>query len=318
MKESNYIRKYLTVFFFLLFPVIKISAEINKITEVFSTRNGQELKMDIYRSASSGVNPCIIHVFGGGFKEGARDQNYFSSYLKYFANAGFTVISIDYRLGMKSVDAKGLKFVKALRQAIGFAVEDIYSATDYIIQNVSELQIDTTRIILSGSSAGAVSVLHADYEHCNNFDGDTILSDNFKFAGIISFAGAILSNKGVPSYKKSPSPTLFFHGTQDRLVNYNKIQWFNLGLFGSKSITAQFRKYKYPYQFYSIENSGHEVAVNPMESRREEILYFIQHLIFEKKPWMLDVYFNDINQKPSLMMSARDFYESKGSANQKK
>ncbi len=311
--SNNYFRKFLIVLLALLFPVIMFSAEITKRTEMFSIRKNRELKMDIYRAQNSDIQPCLIYVFGGGFKEGARDQIYFLDYLNYFANCGFTIISIDYRLGMKSVNAKGLRFVKALQEAIGTAMEDIYTATDFIIQNASELQIDTARIILSGSSAGAISVLHADFVHCNNSKGDTILSDNFNYAGVISFAGAVLSNKGVPVYHKNPAPTLFFHGMDDKLVTYNKIRLFNLGFFGSKSIASQFRKKHYPYQFYSMENSGHEVAVYPMEECREQILYFIQNLVFEKKQWIQDVYFKDINRKPTFKTSAGDFYKSKKS-----
>ncbi len=47
--------------------------------------------------------------FGGGFKEGERDAKIYSSFFNYFASKGFTVASIDYRLGMKG--AKGPGFI---------------------------------------------------------------------------------------------------------------------------------------------------------------------------------------------------------------
>lgn len=305
------LRKHIIALFLVLLPGILFSTEIGKTTEIYSVRNKEELKMDIYRSGNNDKQACLIFVFGGGFKMGARDQEYIIDYLNYFAKSGFTVVSIDYRLGLKSVEAKGLKFVKALRGAINVAVEDIYSATDYINKNAARLQIDTTKIILSGSSAGAISVLHADYEHSNHFNSDTILNRDFKYAGIISYAGAILSNEGLPKYIAKPAPTLFFHGKQDKLVTYDKIQLFNLGFFGSKYIVKQFKKSKFQYIFYTMENSGHEVAVYPMNENREEILYFIKNLVKEKKPWMQDVILEDASRKPTLNMNSREFYKSK-------
>ena len=301
---------FLTSILLVLFSKTMFSAEINKVTETFAVRNGEELKMDIYRSDSTEIQPCLMFLFGGGFKEGARDQKYFSDYLSYFAKTGFTVVSIDYRLLMKNVNSKGLRFVRDLRYAIDIAVEDVFAATNYLINNAERLQIDTTKIIMSGSSAGAISVLHADYVHCNGFEGDTILSDKFNYAGIISYAGGILSNKGVPKYNKKPAPTLLFHGNVDKLVTSNKIQLFNLGMFGSKVIAKQFRKNNYPYVFYSLDNSGHEVAMYPMDDCREEILYFIRNLVFDKKQWMIDVNFTDLNLKPTIKLDVKTVYKS--------
>src|SRR5690554_7751453 len=63
--------------------------------------------MDIYQSDSLALlpRPCIVFVFGGGFKEGTRDYEKYSNFFNYFANKGFVVVSIDYRLGMKDQSA---------------------------------------------------------------------------------------------------------------------------------------------------------------------------------------------------------------------
>ena len=132
------------------------------------------------------------------------------------------------------------------------AVEDLFSATGFLLKHATELNVDTSMIILSGSSAGAITVLQADYELANRTQIASEIPVGFRYAGVISFAGGILSYNGVPTYKKPPAPTLFFHGTQDKLVQYDKIEAFNNGFFGTNALVKQFEKQNYPYFVYHI------------------------------------------------------------------
>ena len=50
----------------------------------------------------------------------------------------------------------------------------------------------------------------------------------------------------------TPAPNLFFHGSGDKLVHYNKNRFFRLGVFGSKSLAGRFREQGYPYAFYTM------------------------------------------------------------------
>ncbi|NLX65565.1 MAG: alpha/beta hydrolase, partial [Bacteroidales bacterium] len=185
---------------FLTFTLF--SQTVQKETRLYAEKAGNELKMDIYRSdvATLQPQPCLIFVFGGGFKEGSRDAKLYHPYFNFFAEKGFTVVSIDYRLGMKDQKAPGIFNNKPIRNAIAVAVEDLYSATNYLLENAEALSIDPSRIIISGSSAGAITVLQADYESRDNHPSANLLPDNFHYAGVISFAGAIFSTEGTPSY----------------------------------------------------------------------------------------------------------------------
>ena len=55
---------------------------------------------------------------------------------------GYRVIAIDYRLGLKGTRSVGIAQVDLLDNAIHIAVEDLFSATNYIIENAECLNVD--------------------------------------------------------------------------------------------------------------------------------------------------------------------------------
>ncbi len=281
-----------------------------KRTDTFNDADGNVLKMDIYQSDSSSIlpQPCLVFVFGGGFVGGVKDAEGYEPYFNYFAERGITVASIDYRLGMKDQGAPGVLNFKPLRNAISMAVEDLYSATNFLIENAEELNIDPSLIIISGSSAGAITVLHADYEKRNGFASSDVLPEDFRYAGVISFAGGIFSNEGVPTYAVKPAPTLFFHGSADRLVPYTNIRLFNLGMFGSKPIAKKFREERYPYIFYSMEGVGHEVSEYPMREFLPEIEKFINDFVLDRKQLMIDINYSDMMRHSDESVTPGEYY----------
>jgi len=286
-----------TLFFLIIFllPFLLFGQNIRKETMTYAVKDGYDLKMDIYTSndVDKVKKPCLIFVFGGGFKEGSRDAKTYLDYLHYFAERKFVVISIDYRLGMKGQKAPGPLNTKPLRNAIDLAVSDLYSATNYVLDHADSLNIDTQHILISGSSAGAITVLQADYSKRDNKPIANILPDTFRYAGVISFAGGIFSTEGLPSYTLKPAPTLFFHGSADKLVPYDNTRLFKIGMFGSKSLAKRFRQEGYPYLFYSMEDIGHAVAEYPMQEFLPEIEDFINDFVFDRKQWMIDIRFKD-------------------------
>jgi acetyl esterase/lipase len=296
---------------FFISPFLLLGYSVNKETHVFLEKDGQQLKMDIYQSDSLALlpRPCIVFVFGGGFKEGTRDYEKYSNFFNYFANKGFVVVSIDYRLGMKDQSAPGLLNYKPLQNAISLAVSDLYSATNFLLENADELYIDPSLIIISGSSAGAITVLQADYEERDNHSSADILPEDFHYAGVISFAGGIFSTEGLPSYTQKPAPTLFFHGSADRLVPFDKKRLFHIGMFGSNSLVKRFKQERYPYMYYRIEDTGHEVSESPMNEFLPEIEKFITDLILDRKQLMIDISYKDKMKKSRFSVSPGNFYK---------
>jgi acetyl esterase/lipase len=269
-----------------------------KTTLTYSVKGNDTLKMDVYSNLDLQVKkPCVLFVFGGGFVRGERDAVYYNAYFNKLVQNNYKVISIDYRLGLKGGKKISPLNTKPLKDAIDMAVTDLYDATAYLIKNAGTLGIDTSMIMLSGSSAGAITVLQADWEKRNHTDLTLQLPEDFQYKGVISFAGAILSYKGKPSYKIVPAPTMLFHGTEDKLVTYNKIRLFRKGFFGSKSLAKKFRQKKYPYYFERVEGMGHEVAGSPMKENLDDILWFIDTFVYKKKQYLMEVDFNDLQRK---------------------
>lgn len=304
-------RKNISLLFALLLPLMALNATtVEKETLLFAVKEGVELKMDLYRSDSASIlpQPCLIFVFGGGFKEGSRNEESYLPYYYYFAERGFTVAAIDYRLGMKGEKAPGILNYKPLLNAIHLAVEDLYAATSYLLEHATELHIDSSRFIISGSSAGAITVLQADYMKQNNHLLAKELPETFRYAGVISFAGGIFSSEGLPSYHKHPAPTLFFHGTADRLVPYNKTGLFQLGMYGSRKLVKRFRQERYPFTFYSIGDMGHEVADYPMQEYLPEIEQFINDLVLDRKQWMTEIYHKDLLRQSDNSTTPANYY----------
>ena len=135
-------------------------------TYMFAERDTCELFMDVYNPAEgSGTfvgdreKPTVIFVFGGGFISGTRDDPYLLPWYKQLTDNGYKVVAIDYRLGLKGETKVGIAQVNALDRAIHMAVEDLFSATRYIIDNAGALEINPDNIVICGSSAG--SVVHA-------------------------------------------------------------------------------------------------------------------------------------------------------------
>ena len=146
-----------------------LSDSLSKQTILFAHRDTCDLRMDIYRTETAQTEqtaqPVMLFVFGGAFMKGERDKPYYIPYFRELAAQGITAVSIDYRLGLKDRKISVFK-TKPADTAIRMAVEDLFSATDYLIRHAAALNIDTSCIMLSGSSAGAVTVLHADYTLC--------------------------------------------------------------------------------------------------------------------------------------------------------
>ena len=294
----------------LLFSVALSAGTLQKETRVFAETEGVSLRLDIYKTDSASIlpQPCLVFVFGGGFKEGTRDAKHYLPYFHYFATKGYTVVSIDYRLGMKGKEAPGILNHKPLQQAIQMAVTDLYLATNYLREHADDLNIDPSLIILSGSSAGAITVLQADYMERDNHPSAGVLPDDFRYAGVISFAGGIFSEEGLPSYTQRPAPTLFFHGSADKLVPYNSTRFFKLGMFGSRSLTKRFRNERYPYIFYIMEEIGHEVSEYPMKDFLPEIEQFINDFVFDRKQWMQEIHFKDMLRSSEPSNTPANYY----------
>ena len=223
---------------------------------------------------------------------GERDNAAYLPWYKMLTEDGYKVIAIDYRLGLKGVKGMGVKQVRQLDKAIHLAVEDLFSAVRFLSDNAERLGIQTDNIVVSGSSAGAITALQADWEATNRTEYCKELPEGFRFAGVMSFSGAIFSDTGIPKYNTTPAPTLMFHGTDDKLVTYTRIKFLNLVFAGSDVLSKVFKDNGYNYNIFRFKGHGHEIANNMIISYPDEIK-FLETNVMRKEKRIVDAMIDD-------------------------
>ena len=283
-------KRLITIIFVTLFA-LQTMAQGNRIvptairhTHLYAVKDADSLYLDHYIAPVEGKRPCVIFVFGGGFVRGARNIERDIPYFNFLTKNGYDVVSIDYRLGMKGIDSPGVvEFMKLFKKTINIAVEDLFSATNFILDHADEWQIDKEQIVVSGSSAGAITSLQAEYAICNNLEVTKHLKEGFYYAGVISFAGAVFTLDGAPKWKNPTAPMLLFHGSSDTQVPYRKVSMFGMGMFGSKYIADKLQKADKPYWLYTVEYDTHSMAGKPMHFNQKEILIFLDEYVAQKR-----------------------------------
>lgn len=284
-------------------------------TYKFAERDTCDLFLDVYNPTGPEVDalgnkkPTIVFVFGGGFIAGQRNDPFYARWFRAMNENGYRIVSIDYRLGLKGAGKVGIGQVNELEHAIQIAVEDLFSATVFLIDNAESLGIDPDNIVISGSSAGAITVLQADYELSNSTSLSSVLPEGFRYAGVMSFAGAIFSREGPLDYKRGASPTLMMHGTEDRLVPYSQIRFFNLGFFGSDKIAGRLLRCGCSYNMLRFTGHGHEISGSMYETIGYQ-LAFIEENIMKGVPRIIDATITDpaIPSGEGTSQSRKDLY----------
>lgn len=269
-------------------------------TYMFEKRDTCDLFLDIYNPAKNsettlnGIEkPSIVFIFGGGFIRGTRDNASYMPWFKMLTDNGYRVISIDYRLGLKGSNKVGVAQVNALDKAIHMGVEDLFSATKFLIDNAEQLEIDPTNLVISGSSAGAIIAMQAEYEICNGTAWCKTLPDGFRYKGVMAFSGAILSREGKVDYlKHTPAPTMMLHGTADKLVPYKQIAFFNLGFFGGGKLVERFKKFDYNFNMFHFIDYGHEIA-GSMETTFQLQKTFLETNVILGKKRIVEAWISD-------------------------
>lgn len=296
----NRISNFLLIFLFTFFQTFSSESQERYIDEIcdsvitetytYAFKDGKPLDLDVYfpQSDIQKNRPLIFYVHGGGFSGGKRNEAWISSYCKKLAKRGYVVSSISYRLtrqGEKTAFGCDCPSTDKLN-TFNKAVEDLQDATFFMIKQRDKMGIDPNKIIISGSSAGAETVLMAAYQapYCYGLDSGPV-----SYAGVISMAGAVVDTSKI--YNESAIPSLLFHGTCDNLVPYasaphhycseNKPGY--LFLHGSFTVAEKLKKLGKSYWLYTYCNSAHEIAGSPMNTNFNEIVSFCKEFVLDKK-----------------------------------
>ncbi|MEP6700900.1 MAG: alpha/beta hydrolase, partial [Bacteroidota bacterium] len=128
----------------------------------YAVHTGVDLTLNYYPAQVAGMRPCLVVVHGGSWAKGNSSE--LPDVNSYFANAGYQVVSINYRLAPQ--------YTSPAPQ------EDLQAALSFVRQHAAELSVDTNNFVLMGRSAGGQIVLAAAY---------TLNDPGIK--GVISFYG---------------------------------------------------------------------------------------------------------------------------------
>ncbi|MBS9461083.1 alpha/beta hydrolase [Flagellimonas sp. 389] len=211
--------------FIVLFSFVSATAQTRYVDAIFSKIEttthtySDTLQLDVYASKKDDIEnrPLILLVHGGGFSSGKRDNPLEKKFCTAMAEKGYVVASMSYRLLRKN---KGFGCMVPAQEKIETflaATEDILKATDFLLKNASDLKVDPNTIILAGSSAGAEAVLNTVFMK-NQYQFKKLPYGEISFSGVISFSGAVVDATYIT--KETAIPSLFFHGTKDKLVPY--------------------------------------------------------------------------------------------------
>lgn len=272
----------------LFFSIILFAQ--TKETHIYSIKDGEELKLDIYypeNVQNQTKLPTIVWMHGGGFAGGSRDATDEAKFCEEIADRNYIAVSISYRLTRKNTkEGFGCDCPKEIKiETFQKASEDYLDAVEFLIHNKEKFKIDEERIIAGGSSAGAEGILNAIFMKEKWFENKY---ENIHFVGLISLAGA--SVEEIEVNDENAIPAVFFHGAKDDVVPFETAphhfckenQPGFIILKGSKSIVDEYKNLEKSYFLYEDLNGKHEVSGIPFDYL-DEIFEFLDLTVIQGK-----------------------------------
>jgi acetyl esterase/lipase len=167
-----------------------------------------DVGLDVFHPADTArARTTIVWVHGGGWLSGSKD--FVANYLKILASKGFTVVGIGYSL------APGATYPTPVRQ--------VNTALGYLVSNAARLQIDPSRIVLAGDSAGpqialqvATMILQPSYARL--MDMQPTLSKD-QLVGLLFFCGLYWLDPADVSNSYFRTELWSYSGTRDFLAD---------------------------------------------------------------------------------------------------
>jgi len=253
----------------------------------YSSPDGEHLQLNIARpKTGEGPFPAVLCIHGGGFRAGTRES--YDNLCVKLAQRGYVAATVTYRLAPKH------KFPAA--------VHDTKAAVRWLRANAKLLNIDPTRIGVTGGSAGGhlaqflgVTANVPQFEGTGgnedqsssvtcvvNVYGPSDFTKSYGksvdahevlplwFGGNLETARA-LHIQGSPLYWVTPAaaPTLCIHGTEDKYVAHEQAEW----------IVEKLRAATVEADLLTLQGAGHGFKGADAETaERATFEFFDKHL----------------------------------------
>lgn len=242
--------------------------------------------------------PFIIFIHGGGFLDGAYDDDTCIQTVDYFAQRGYASATIEYRLGWNTggkdpADCAG--DTTSMTEAIYRSDQDLQAALRYFTANASDYGIDPDQIYLFGSSAGNVAATATTFMTQDDFNA--LIPNIMNTLGALNNASntlrtsyniqALLTKNGFALFKKdyisldNCKPIFFMQGTNDEVLPFTQgtpyyCPHYTVS-YGSDVVKTIVASYKFPYTQYAEIGGLHKVDY-PTEFAVNQICKFIKDL----------------------------------------
>ena len=220
-------------FFFLIVTILISSTNCTAQEKVlYKEINSTELFLEVYNPEpveAGQTYPAMVFFYGGGWKGGKMSQ--FLEYATYFSKRGIVCFLADYRTKSSS------------RTTPFESLKDAKSAIRFIRKNATRFQVDSTKIIAAGGSAGGHLAAAAALIQGYNEDSDD-LTLSCKPDALVLYNPVIDNGPGGYGYErigesykefsplhnieKGAPPTIFFLGTNDQHIPVVTAEYYKM------------------------------------------------------------------------------------------
>jgi predicted esterase len=252
----------------------------------------QILTLDVYTPKNDTLKkrPLVVFIHGGGFVNGDKRTGYSKTVSEYLTKRGFVVASINYRLGVEAPRSNINYFESMIR-----AVQDGKAAVRFMRKNASQWGIDTSKIIISGGSAGGMTALHLAYLDQKEVPSFIDLAKNGSMEGssgnegfsskvhaVVNFWGSMANVNWI---QKNDVPVFNVHGTADKTVPFDSSYSYHGFTHGSSIIYEQALRQGVSTGIKLSEGLGHTLDNNKMaiQSSLEEVAQWLYAFVHQSK-----------------------------------
>ena len=141
----------------------------------YKVANGYEARLDVYNPRNTkSPQPAVIYIHGGGWTGGAKEA--VALRLMPYLEMGLAVVNVEYRLARVSLAPA--------------AVQDCRCALQWVIRNAEKYKFDTSRLVVTGGSAGGhLSLMTGILDPSAGLDDECPGDEKLEVAAIVNFYG---------------------------------------------------------------------------------------------------------------------------------